>query len=321
MTGYVIRRLGWVIAVMLAVTLLTYGVFFVLPSSDPAVSFAGKQPTPELVAEVREQLELDQPVPQQYALYVKRLFLGDEYGWPGLGQSYNTRSPVLDEVTARAPVTLSLILGAAVVWLLVGIPLGVLAAVRRGTWVDRVVMAFALFGVCAPVFWLGLMALYLFSAQLGIVPGTGYVPFAESPADWFAHLILPWLVLALLFAGVYARIVRGSVIDTLGEDYVRTARAKGLRERRVVGAHALRPGMVPVVTLLGTDLAVLVGGTIVMETVFNLPGLGSYALASTVDGDLPAVLAVVVLGSFAVAILGLLIDIAYAVIDPRVRLG
>jgi peptide/nickel transport system permease protein len=147
------------------------------------------------------------------------------------------------------------------------------------------------------------------------------VPFAESPADWFAHLILPWFVLALLFAGVYARIVRGSVIDTLGEDYVRTARAKGLRERRVIGAHALRPSMVPVVTLLGTDLAVLVGGTIVMETVFNLPGLGSYALASTVDGDLPAVLAVVVLGSFAVAILGLFIDIAYAVIDPRVRLG
>jgi peptide/nickel transport system permease protein len=321
MTGYVIRRLGWVIVVMLAVTLLTYGVFFVLPSSDPAVSFAGKQPTPELVAEVREQLELDQSVPQQYALYVKRLFLGDEYGWPGLGQSYNTRSPVLDEVTARAPVTLSLIVGASVVWLLIGIPLGVLAAVRRGTWVDRVVMAFALFGVCAPVFWLGLMALYLFSSQMGVLPGTGYVPFAESPADWLAHLILPWFVLALLFAGVYARIVRGSVIDTLGEDYVRTARAKGLRQRRVIGAHALRPSMVPVVTLLGTDLAVLVGGTIVMETVFNLPGLGSYALASTVDGDLPAVLAVVVLGSFAVAILGLLIDIAYAVIDPRVRLG
>lgn len=321
MTGYVIRRLGWVIVVMLAVTLLTYGVFFVLPSSDPAVSFAGKQPTPELVAEVREQLELDKPVPQQYALYVKRLFLGDEYGWPGLGQSYNTKSPVLDEVTTRAPVTLSLILGAAVVWLLIGIPLGVLAAVRRGSWVDRVVMAFALFGVCAPVFWLGLMALYLFSSQMGIVPGTGYVPLAESPGDWFAHLILPWFVLALLFAGVYARIVRGSMIDTLGEDYVRTARAKGLRERRVVGAHALRPSMVPVVTLLGTDLAVLVGGTIVMETVFNLPGLGSYALTSTVDGDLPAVLAVVVLGSFAVAILGLLIDIAYAVIDPRVRLG
>ena len=319
MIPYVIRRLGWELVVVLAVTLLTFGIFFVLPSSDPAVAFAGKQPTPELVSEVRDQLGLDKPVPEQYLLYVKRLFLGDRYGWPGFGESYNTKSAVIDEITARAPVSLSLIVGAAILWLAIGIPLGTLAALRRGSWIDRVAMAFALFGVCAPVFWLGLMSLFLFSEKLGVLPGTGYVPLTQSPGDWFSHMLLPWFVLALLFAGVYARVVRGSLIDTLEEDYVRTARAKGLPERRVVGVHALRPGLVPVVTLLGTDLAILVGGTIVMETVFNLPGLGNYALSSTLDGDLPAVLAVVVLGALAVALLGLAIDIAYAYIDPRVR--
>ncbi len=319
MIPYLIRRLAWVVVVVLAVTLITFGIFFVLPSSDPAVAFAGKQPTPELVAQVREELGLDRSVPEQYLLYVKRLFLGDRYGWPGLGESFNTKSPVLDEVTARAPVSLALVIGAAVLWLAIGIPLGVLAALKRRSWVDKTAMGFALFGVCAPVFWLGLMSLFIFSEKLGWLPGTGYVPFTTSPADWFTHMLLPWFVLALLFAGVYARVVRGSMIDTLEEDYIRTARAKGLPERTVVGKHALRPSLVPVVTLLGTDLAVLIGGTIVMETVFNMPGLGNYALTSTLDGDLPAVLAVVVLGALAVALLSLAIDIAYAYIDPRVR--
>ena len=319
MIPYLIRRLAWVVVVVLAVTLLTFGIFFLLPSTDPAVAFAGKQPTPELIAQVKEELGLDHSVPEQYVLYVKRLFLGDQYGWPGLGESFNTKSPVLDEVKARAPVSLALIIGAAILWLLIGIPLGVLAALKRHSWVDRTAMGFALFGVCAPVFWLGLMALFVFSEKLALLPGTGYVPFTTSPVDWFTHMLLPWFVLALLFAGVYARVVRGSLIDTLEEDYVRTARGKGLSERAVVGKHALRPSLVPVVTLLGTDLAVLIGGTIVMETVFNLPGLGNYALTSTLDGDLPAVLAVVVLGSLAVALSSLAIDIAYAYIDPRVR--
>ena len=319
MVPYLMRRLAWVVVVVLAVTLITFGIFFVLPSSDPAVAFAGKQPTPQLVAQVRDQLGLDHPVPEQYLLYVKRLFLGDQYGWPGFGQSYNTKSPVIDEITARAPVSLALIVGAAILWLIIGIPLGVLAALRRRSWIDRTAMGFALFGVCAPVFWLGLMSLFIFSEKLAWLPGTGYVPFSTSPGEWFTHMLLPWFVLALLFAGVYARVVRGSMIDTLEEDYVRTARAKGLPERAVVAKHALRPSLVPVVTLLGTDLAVLIGGTIVMETVFNLPGLGNYALTSTLDGDLPAVLAVVVLGALAVALFSLVIDIAYAYIDPRVR--
>lgn len=319
MLQYVIRRSVWVALVVLVVTLITYCIFFLLPAVDPAVAFAGKQPTPELIAEVEDQLGLDKSVPEQYFLYVKRLVTGDEYGWPGFGQSFNTRSPVLDEIKARAPRTLWLIAGGAILWLMIGIPVGVISALKRRTWIDRTAMGFALLGISAPVFWLGLVSLYIFWDTLGWLPGTGYVPMSESVWEWFTHLILPWSVLALLFAAIYARVVRGNLLDTMSEDYVRTARAKGLSERRVVGKHALRSGIAPVVTLLGIDLAVLVGGTLVTETVFNIQGLGAYVLSSTYDGDLPAVLAVVVLAATAVAIMSLVVDIVYAYLDPRVR--
>jgi peptide/nickel transport system permease protein len=216
-------------------------------------------------------------------------------------------------------VTLQLAIGAAILWLLIGIPIGVISALKRRTAVDRVSMGFALLGVSAPVFWLGLVSLYIFWEKLGWLPGTGYVSFADDPVDWFLHMILPWTVLALLFAAIYARVVRGNMLDTMSEDYIRTARAKGLPERRVVARHGLRPGLTPVVTLLGIDLAILVGNTVVTETVFNMPGLGNYILISTDSGDLPGVLAVVVLASFAVAFLSLVSDIVYAYLDPRVR--
>jgi peptide/nickel transport system permease protein len=319
MTRYIIRRLIYVVVVVLAVTLVAYAIFFLLPSTDPAVAFAGRNPSPELIAEVEEQLGLDEPVPVQYALYVKRLFLGDEYGWPGLGLSYNTRSPVRDEIIDRASVTLQLAIGGAILWLLIGVPIGVISALKRRTAVDRLAMGFALVGVSTPVFLLGLVSLFIFWETLGWLPGTGYVPFSEDPVDWFLHMILPWSVLALLFAAIYARVVRGNMLDTMGEDYIRTARAKGLSERRVVGRHGLRPGLTPIVTLLGIDLAILVGNTVVTETVFNMPGLGNYILISTDSGDLPGVLAVVVLASFAVAFLSLVSDIVYAYLDPRVR--
>jgi len=319
MTRYIIRRLIYVVIVVLAVTLVAFGIFFLLPSTDPAVAFAGRNPTPELVAQVEEQLGLDKPVPVQYGLYVKRLFTGDEYGWPGLGLSYNTRSPVLDEIKNRAPVTLQLAIGAAILWLAIGIPIGVISALKRRTAVDRAAMGFALVGVSTPVFLLGLVGLFIFWEKLGWLPGTGYVSFFDDPVDWFLHMILPWTVLALLFAAIYARVVRGNMLDTMGEDYIRTARAKGLRERRVVARHGLRSGLTPIVTLLGIDLAILVGNTVVTETVFNMPGLGNYILISTDSGDLPGVLAVVVLASFAVAFLSLVSDIVYAYLDPRVR--
>ena len=319
MTRYIIRRLIYVVLVVFAVTAVAFTIFFVLPSTDPAVAFAGRNPTPELVQEVREQLNLDKPVPVQYALYVKRLVTGDEYGWPGLGLSYNTRSPVRDEIISRASVTLQIAIGGAVLWLLIGIPIGVISALKQRTWADRASMGFALIGVSMPVFWLGLVMLYVFWEKLDILPGTGYVSFTDDPWQWFLHMVMPWTVLALLFAAIYARIVRGNMIDTMSEDYIRTARAKGLSEGRVVRNHALRAGLSPVVTLLGIDLALLVGNTVVTETVFNMPGLGNYVLISTDSGDLPGVLAVVVLASFAVAFLGLVSDIVYAYLDPRVR--
>jgi peptide/nickel transport system permease protein len=319
MTRYIIRRLIYVVGVMLAVTFVAFVIFFLLPSSDPAVTFAGRNPTPELVAQVKEQLGLDKPWPVQYVLYVKRLVLGDEYGWPGFGLSYNTRSPVHDEIFQRAKVTLTLAIGGAILWLLIGIPIGVISALKRRTWVDRSAMGFALVGVSAPVFWLGLVALWVFWQQLGWLPGTGYVEFTDSPSQWFLHMIMPWSVLAILFAAIYARVTRGNLIDTMSEDYIRTARAKGLSEQRVVTRHGLRSGLTPIVTLLGIDLALLVGNSVVTETVFNLPGLGNYVLVSTNNGDLPAVLAVVVLAAFAVAILSLISDIVYAYLDPRVR--
>jgi peptide/nickel transport system permease protein len=319
MTGYIVRRLIYVILVVLAVTLVAFVIFFVLPSQDPAVAFAGRNPTPERIAEVKKQLELDKPVPVQYLLYIKRLALGDQYGWPGLGLSYNTRSPVREEIFSRLSVTLQIALGGAVLWLLIGIPIGVISALKRRTWADRLAMGFALLGVSAPVFWLGLVSLYVFWQKLGWLPGTGYVSFETSPKDWFLHMILPWSVLALLFAAIYARVVRGNMIDVMSEDYIRTARAKGLSERRVVTGHGMRAGISPIVTLLGIDLALLIGNTVVTETVFNMPGLGNYILVSTDAGDLPAVLAVVVLASFAVAFLGLVADIVYAYLDPRVR--
>ena len=213
--------------------------------------------------------------------------------------------------------TLQLAIGAAILWLAIGIPIGILSALKRRTFADRAAMGFALVGVSAPVFWLGLVSLYIFWQQLGWLPGTGYVPFTESPTDWFLHMILPWSVLALLFAAIYARVVRGNMIDTMGEDYIRTARAKGLPERQVVTHHAMRAGVSPIVTLLGIDLALLIGNAVVTETVFNLPGLGNYILVSTDSGDLPAVLAVVVLASFAVAFLSLVADIIYAYLDPE----
>jgi len=316
---YIIRRLLWTGLVVLLVTLLAFVIFFVLPSGDPATRFAGRQATPELIEEVRKDLNLDGNVVEQYTTFVGDLVTGDEYGWPGLGFSFKTREAIKPELIDRAQVTGTLIAGGALLWLLIGVPVGVLAAVRRNTLWDRLSMGTALFFISAPVFWLGLLALYIFWKQLELLPGTGYVAFSESPGDWFAHMILPWTVLALLFAAIYARITRGSMIDVLSEDYVRTARAKGLTERRVVVRHGLRAGITPVVTLLAIDLGVLVGGTIVTETVFNLQGLGNWLLVAAETSDLPVTLAVTVVVAIAVSLLALVADIVYALLDPRVR--
>jgi peptide/nickel transport system permease protein len=316
---YIVRRVIWSIFVVFVVTLIAFVIFFVFPSVDPAATFAGRQPTPELLATIREQLGLDRSLPEQYGLYVKHLILGDEYGWPGFGFSFDTRSPIRDEIFDRAIVTVELALGAAVIWLILGVSIGVVSALKRRQLPDRLAMGFALLGISAPVFWLGLVGLYVFWSKLGISPGTGYVGFREDPGGFLYQMWLPWVVLALLFAAVYARVVRGNLIDTMSEDYIRTARAKGLSERRVVAKHGMRAGLVPVVTLLGVDLGTLIGGAIVTETVFNLPGLGQYVLSSIFAGDTPAVMAVVLMTAISVTLLSLVVDIVYAFLDPRIR--
>lgn len=321
MTNYIVRRIVWVAVVLLAVTLITYGIFFLLPAGDPAVRHAGKVPTEENIAEIRSQFGLDQPIYVQYATFVGNFFGGDEYGWPGLGFSYETRTPVRDKILVAAPRTLWLIAGSLVIWLVVGVAVGVVSAIRRRSIFDRLAMGFALFGISAPVFWLGLILLFVFWEKLGWLPGTGYVPISESPLDWFKHLILPWCVLALAFAAVYARMTRGNLLETMGEDYIRTARAKGLSERRVVLKHGLRSSLTPIVTLLGIDIAILVGGAVITENVFNLQGLGHIALTGVGDQDLPVTMGVILVGASAVAIMSLFADIVYGYLDPRVSLA
>jgi peptide/nickel transport system permease protein len=319
MGQYIIRRLLYVIAVVLIITFITFLIFYVMPPTDPAIAFAGKQPTPETIAEVKKQFGLDKPVLAQYGLFVKRIILGDQYGWPGLGFSFSTRSPIREELFSRSVITIQLALGAAVIWLLMGLPIGIVSALKRRSLTDRAAMGFALFGISAPVFWLGLMALFIFWQTLGIAPGSGFVPMSESFTEWLSHMIMPWIVLAMLFAAFYARMVRGNLLETLGEDYIRTARAKGLSEGKVIGKHAMRSSLTPVVTLFGIDLGTLLGGAVITETVFNLQGLGNYVVSSVIDGDLPAVLGATVLAAFFVTFLSLIVDIVYAYLDPRVR--
>ena len=319
MGRYIIRRLIWVIFVLLFVSLLTYLIFFIMPPTDPAVNFAGRQPTKETIEEVRRQFGLDKPWYVQYGLFVKRIFLGDEYGWPGLGFSFNTRSALKPIILDRMIVTLQLALGAAVVWLALGIPIGILSALKPRSIFDRIAMGFALFGVSAPVFWLGLIFLYVFWFKLRIAAGTGYYPIGEGFFTWLNHFIMPWIVLALLFAAFYARMSRGNLIETMGEDYIRTARAKGLPERRVVLKHGLRASLTPVVTMFGMDLGTLLGGAVITETVFNLQGLGRYAISSVFDGDLYAIVDVTLIAAIFIVLMNLLVDVIYAFLDPRVR--
>ncbi len=319
MGGYILRRLVWSAFVVLVVTMLTFVIFYVMPPGDPAIRFAGRQPTAETIAAVRDRFGLDEPVYTQYGIFVKNLVTGDEYGWPGLGFSYDTDVGVRNELVNRIPRTLSLVVGAAILWAIMGVLIGIISAIRRGTALDRMAMGFALVGVSAPVFWLGLVALFVFWQKLGWLPGTGYVPFAESPSQWFLHLVLPCTVLALLYAAFYARMTRGNLLEAMGEDYIRTARAKGLSERSVIMKHGLRASLTPIVTMFGMDVALLFGGAVITETVFNWQGVGSWVINATFNSNLPVVVAVVLLSAIIVVLMNLIVDIVYAYLDPRVR--
>jgi peptide/nickel transport system permease protein len=319
MTLYIARRLIWTVVVVACVLAITFAVFYLLPAGDPALRFAGKNPTTDELNLIHKRLGLDKPWYVQFGKFSKNFFVGDQFGWPGLGYTYAGQTSVKSLIVQRAPRTLLLIAGAAILWLVVGVSIGVLSAVKRRTIVDRLAMGFALVGISTPVFWLGLMALYIFWRQLGWTGGTGYVSPATSPTGFISHMILPWVVLALLYAAFYARMTRNNLLETLGEDYIRTARAKGLPERTVIFKHGLRASLTPIVTMFGLDIALLVGGAIITESVFNLQGLGYLAINSALQQDLPIVVGVVLLGSVAVALANLVVDILYAFIDPRVR--
>jgi len=319
MLFYLARRLAWTVAVVLAVVAVTFAVFFLLPNGNPALRFAGKSPTQASIAQIDARLHLNKPWYIEFGYFVKTLALGDANGWPGLGYSYGNYVSVRSEIIQRAPRTLWLIAGAATLWVTFGVSIGVLSAVKRRTWIDRSAMGFALFGISAPVFWLGLMALYIVWKELGLTDGSGYVPIADGIGPFLGHMILPWIVLALLYMAIYARLTRNNLLETLGEDYIRTARAKGLSERTVILKHGLRASLTPIVTLFGLDCALLVGGAIITESVFNLQGLGWLAYNGAETQDLPTVLGVVICTAATVAVMNLLVDIVYAFLDPRVR--
>jgi peptide/nickel transport system permease protein len=280
---------------------------------------AGRQPTPERIAAIRKQLGLDRSFLYQYWVYLRELVFHFNFG-----RSYQNNIDVRQTLFDRLPATASLAVGGAVVWLLVGIPVGIIAAIKRGTILDRLAMGGALLALSAPVYWVGLVAIYLFSKDLGklapIFQGVGaYVPLTTNPIQWAAALLLPWIVLAASFAAIYARFLRSNLLDVMGEDYIRTARSKGLGERRVVFKHGLRSAVTPIVTIFGLDLGILFGGAILTETVFNIPGIGRLSYDAIQKSDLPTVQGTVLLGALAIILMNLVVDIVYAFLDPRVR--
>jgi peptide/nickel transport system permease protein len=323
MVRYIIRRLLWALFLCFAVTVITYIIFFIIPS-DPATLAAGKNARPADIVRVRHYLGLDKSVPEQYGLFVKRLVVDQS-----LGRSFVNRRDVRTMVTEAAPVTASLVLGGAIVWMLLAIPIGILSALRPRSLLDRFSMVFVLIGISLPVVWIGLILQWSVGFKWGILPNAGYCDMINppegascgGPVDWFTHMILPWITFAILFTAIYVRMIRSNVMDTLGEDYVRTARAKGAAEPQVMSRHVLRNALLPVVTMLGMDIAIGLGGAIFTETIFGLPGLGRLAVQSTLNFDLPTVQGVVVFATFCIVIFNLIVDLLYAVIDPRIRLA
>jgi peptide/nickel transport system permease protein len=331
--AYLIRRLFNAVLTLLVVTAVTFGIFFLVPKatgSDPALLYIGKTSDAASVEGIRVKMGLNDPIVVQYGKFLKGLVVGRDYAngpdvnhcpAPCLGYSFKTDQEVTPLLLSDLPVTLSLALGAAVLWLIMGISTGVISALRRGTILDRTVMGGALAGVSLPIYFTGLLASAIFVYWLGWLPQGQYVPFTENPGEWFIQLLLPWITLAFLFAATYARLTRANMLETLGEDYVRTARAKGLRERTVIGKHALRSGLTPIVTIFGLDLGALLGGAVLTETVFNLRGLGYQALTAIRGNDLPIILGVTLIAAFFIVFANLVVDLVYGFIDPRVRLA
>jgi peptide/nickel transport system permease protein len=315
MTRFIVRRLIGMVAVLFAVSVIVFLVFMVLPKQNPAQTLAGKNATPLLVKNIEAEWGFDDPLPQQYLTMMEKLFTGELV-------QYEPRIPVDDKIVEGIPATFSLTIGAAVIWLFFGLLLGYLSAIRAGGWLDRLLTGVSIAGISIPVFLLAPVLIYLFANQLGIFPNGQYVPFSEDPWEWAKHLILPWFTLAAISIGFYSRVVRSNMLDVMNEDYVRTARAKGLGERQVMTRHVLRNSLIPVVTLFGLDFGATIAGTaIITEAIYDIDGVGLYAAEAVEKFELPPIMGVALYGSFFVVLMNTLVDIAYAYLDPRVRLG
>jgi peptide/nickel transport system permease protein len=294
---------------------IVFLIFNVIPNSDPALRIAGKNADPELIARVSRDLGLDQPLYVQYLTLMKKIFTGEL-------TSYASARNVVEQIWEGLPATLSLCIGAGVLWMSVAIVFGYLSAVHAGKFTDRALTILALVGISMPVFWLAAILLYYLTFKVSLFPTSSYVPLTENPAQWAYHLILPWITLAVLFIGFYSRVLRSNMLDAMNEDYVRTARAKGISERQVRIRHVLRNSMIPIVTLFGLDFGMVVGGgAILTETVYNIDGVGLYAGESIGSLDLPPLMAITMFGAFFIVLLNTVVDVLYALLDPRIRLG
>ena len=321
MLAALLRRLSQMLFVMAGISVLTFAIFFATPGADPSARMAGRNASPETLAAVRHDFGLDRPLPVQYALLMKRLFITRD-----LSSFVNRGEQVVPEIAAATPVTLSLVMGAALLWLVGGLSIGVVSAAARGSALDRGLMALSLVGISVPVYWLGAVVNLVTQSRFhdtwlfSWVPPLGYVPFTESPAGWLKCLVFPCLTLAVLYIGLYGRVLRTAVIEALQQDYIRTARAKGLPERRVLLHHALRCSLASVVSLFGLDFGALVGGgALLTEVVFSLPGIGKLTFDSLLALDLPVIMATVMYASFFVVAANAAVDVLHALVDPRIR--
>jgi peptide/nickel transport system permease protein len=322
MAAFIIRRLLWMLVVLFAISVLVFLIFFATPGVDPARQMAGRNPSPETIRSIKHEFGLDRSLPVRYALMMKHMFISRDL------ISYGSHTRVIPEILSATPVTLSLVFGAAVIWIVFSILTGVAAAVLRGTIFDPFLMILALIGISIPVFWLGEVVNLVTQSRLhdsflfSWVPPLGYTPLTQDPFMWFKQLFFPWLTLSVLYIGFYARVLRANLIETESEDYIRTARAKGLSERRVLFRHTLRTSMITFVSLFGLDFAVLVGGgALLTEVVFGLPGVGLLTYNSLTSLDLPVIMTTVVYAAFFITLASALVDLVYAWLDPRVRLA
>ena len=322
MFSFVVRRVISAILVMFSISVLVFLIFFATPGVDPAARIAGRSATPQVIAQVKHEFGLDRPLPVRYGLMMEHLFIKQD-----LSSYVNIGDRVVPQILAAAPVTISLVLGAAVIWLLVGIAGGVVAAANRGKFIDPLIMFLGIAAISVPAYWLGevvnLITQSKFHSSLfAWVPPSGYVSPTQNIGEWALHLLFPWLTLAALYAGIYARVLRAELVNALNEDYVRTARAKGLSERRILLRHALRCSLISIVSLFGLDFGALIGGAALLtEVVFGLPGVGQLTYTSLQNLDLPVIMGSVMYGAFFVVLANMIVDILYGFLDPRVRLA